>query len=264
MSDFHDEYTDLLGAYALDAVEPDEHRRIEAHLHTCPWCAAEVAESRELAAFLSHTGTDAPEGVWDRIVAELSPPAPPLRMSFSPAGELDPLTGPGSDEPAAPPSKVVPLPSRSIRTRTVVAVLGAAAVLLAALGFVAVDQSRRADKVRDDVASGTIPQSAGDVSVKLTGDDDDAGARAVINPSGKGYLVANDLPDPGRERLYQLWGRVDGVVLSLGTFDSETDVVNFQLDPSQLDAMEAFAVTEEQVPGVLASDHGPVLAGDVA
>ena len=160
-------------------------------------------------------------------------------------------------------SNVVPLLSRSVRTRTLAAVLGAAAVLLGALGFVAVDQNRQADKVRDDFASGTIPQSAGDFSVKLTGADDDAGARAVVNPSGKGYLVTNDLPDPGRDRLYQLWGQVDGVVLSLGTFDSDTDVVNFQLDPSQLDGMEAFAVTEEQMPGVLASDHGPVLAGEV-
>lgn len=262
MTEYHDEFTDLLGAYALDAVEPDEHRRIEAHLHTCPWCSAEVAEDRELAAFLAHTGTDAPEGVWDRIVAELSPPAPPVRMSFIAAGAIDPLAEAGS-EPAAASSNVVALSSRSVRTRTLAAILGAAAVLLAALGFVAVDQSRQADKVRDDFASGTIPQSAGDLSVKLTGDDDDAVARAVVNPSGKGYLVANDLPDPGRDKLYQLWGQVDGVVLSLGTFDSETDVVNFQIDPSQLDGMEAFAVTEEPMPGVQRSDHGPVLAGQV-
>ena len=266
MTEFHDDFTDLLGAYALDAVDPEERQRLDAHLHACPWCAAEVAEHREVAAFLSHSGTDAPPNVWDRIAAELSPPAPPLRMSFRPTGEVDPPaesdTAPSLSEPI---TNVVPFVGRrSVRTRTLAAGVSVAAVLLAVLGFVAVDQTRDANRIRDDVASGTIPRSPDDLSVELVGSNDRVGARAVVSSTGKGYLVPHDLPEPGSDELYQLWGQVDGVVLSLGTFGRDADVVNFQVDPGQLDGVEAFAVTKEQMPGVLASDHDPVLAGEVA
>lgn len=273
MTEFHDDFTELLGAFALDAVEPDERQRIEAHLHTCPWCAAEVAEHREVAAFLSHSGTDAPEGVWDRIAAELSPPAPPMRLSFTRTGEAEaaPLravaatpvqTADADDDVVAP--NVVPLTRRSVRMRTFAAAVTAAAVLLGAVGFVAVDQMRQREQIEAEVGSGTIPQGPDDLSVKLTGEDADAGAQAVVNPSGKGYLVSHGLRDPGQDELYQLWGQVDGVVLSLGTFDGSTEVVNFQVDPDQLDAVQAFAVTKERMPGVLASENAPVLVGEVA
>ena len=146
--------------------------------------------------------------------------------------------------------------------RTFAAVVASAAVLLGAVGFVAVDQMRQRNEA---VASpGTISQSPDDLSEKLIGDDARAGAQAVVNPSGKGYLVSHGLTDPGKDELYQLWGQVDGVVLSLGTFDGSTDVVNFQVDPDQLDGVQAFAVTKERMPGVLASENDPVLVGEVA
>src|SRR4051812_36552435 len=134
MSDHVDEFTELLGAYALDAVDDDEREAIEAHLLSCPRCRAEVAEHREVAAFLSK-GAPAPDGVWDRIAAELSPPAPPLRMTFSPDGDVDPLaTGAGTDSgdpgdtadvlPLAPPAT---RRGRSRRTWIITAAAAAAA-----------------------------------------------------------------------------------------------------------------------------------------
>ena len=41
-----------LGAYVLGALEPDERRRVEEHLETCPACAAELAEFAPLPALL--------------------------------------------------------------------------------------------------------------------------------------------------------------------------------------------------------------------
>ena len=77
------------------------------------------------------------------------------------------------------------------------------------------------------------------------------------------YLLVDDLPatDPGR--VYQLWGVVDGTVLSLGTFGADTDMVRFHIDPSRIDGVEAFAVTDEAAPGVVASEEEPVVAGTV-
>ncbi|MEA3055576.1 MAG: hypothetical protein QOD30_1008, partial [Actinomycetota bacterium] len=50
----HDEIQELLGAYALDAVDPDERSDVEDHLRDCARCRAEVAEHRDTAAFLAH------------------------------------------------------------------------------------------------------------------------------------------------------------------------------------------------------------------
>ena len=64
-------------------------------------------------------------------------------------------------------------------------------------------------------------------------------------------------------------GKVDETVLSLGTFGeaSRTDdgrtIVPFTVDPSRLDDLELFAVTQERAPGVAISDQAPILAGTV-
>ena len=48
----HDEAAELLGAYALDAVEADERDAIEHHLNECPRCRAEVALTPDGTGFL--------------------------------------------------------------------------------------------------------------------------------------------------------------------------------------------------------------------
>jgi len=52
----HHEIEELLGAYALDAVEPQETLEIEEHLRGCPRCRTEVGQHREMAALLAHAG----------------------------------------------------------------------------------------------------------------------------------------------------------------------------------------------------------------
>ena len=88
----HDEIAELLGAYALDAVEPDEAALVEDHLRECPRCAAEVAEHREVAAMLAHSGAPAPEGIWERIVEGLEEPPPEINLPVGappPPGVID-------------------------------------------------------------------------------------------------------------------------------------------------------------------------------
>src|SRR5689334_7705687 len=76
----HEQVQELLGAYAVDAVEPDEVADVEAHLEECSRCRAELAELREVGAFLAHSGGDAPAGLWDRIASSLDDNPPPLRL----------------------------------------------------------------------------------------------------------------------------------------------------------------------------------------
>ena len=56
----HAEIAELLGAYALDAVSPDEAAEIEEHLAECPRCRAEVSAHREVAGVLGNLSGTAP------------------------------------------------------------------------------------------------------------------------------------------------------------------------------------------------------------
>lgn len=254
----HDEFSEVLGAYALDAVDPDEAAAIEDHLRTCALCAREVSEHREIAALLTRGSTTAPQGVWDRIALELSPPPPAMRMTLA------------VEPPVAP---VVVLPSggevrtgrrRTVPVRVFAGALAVAACLLAVVGAITWDQSRRIDRMEAALIT-TAPATPGpgEVDVRLTGGGGDLTAQAVVDRRGVGHLYAADLPALPDGDVYQLWGKVDGTLLSLGAFGSGSDVVTFQIDPQRLGAVEAFAVTQERSPGVVTSTQDALVAGTV-
>ena len=70
----HEQAAQLLGAYALDAVDEEEAALIEAHVAECPRCTAELAEHREVAGMLGNMGGDAPRELWDRISSQATRP----------------------------------------------------------------------------------------------------------------------------------------------------------------------------------------------
>ena len=263
MSEYQDDFTDLLGAYALDAVDPDERERIELHLVDCPRCRAEVAEHREVAALLSQSGAPAPDGVWDRIAAELSPPAPPMRMTISPTGEATPAAPVAPAPPAADPD-VVPIgdaPSRrrGIQTRTMAALLGVAACLVMILGAVVVVQGQRD---RNQTVEELASQAAEDSKLKVDLTGEGGAAQAVVGANGQGYLIMDEAAVPAEGDVNQLWGVVDGTTLSLGTF-GDSSVVPFSVDADRIGDIEAFAVTQEKAPGVPSSENPAVMIGTV-
>ncbi len=170
----HSELQDLLGAYALDALDPDEAELVERHLPTCPRCRNELADHREVAGLLGYAGGTAPGGVRDRIIASLEEPPPALRLTrIPPSPGIAPTPAPpGLDRdtagpwgtPASPPidgwrpdqsqrtgaddkddkhdkhDKVVPIERgrrrKAIEMRVMAAVATAAAVIIvAAIGF---------------------------------------------------------------------------------------------------------------------------------
>ena len=98
------------------------------------------------------------------------------------------------------------------------------------------------------------------LQVDLAGDA--GSAKAVVGADGKGYLIMDGVDAPTDGDVYQLWGKVDETVLSLGTF-GDSGVVPFSVDPNRIGDIELFAVTEEKAPGVVASDQDPILAGTV-
>ena len=112
---------DLLGAYALDAVDADERGAFEAHLATCPACAAELDELRAMLADLAESTAVAP------------PPALRARVlqGVTPSGtEGSPAPVPPGAPPPALPDNVralrpAPGPSRRLLLAAAAAAVGA-------------------------------------------------------------------------------------------------------------------------------------------
>jgi anti-sigma-K factor RskA len=83
------ECRELLGAYVLGSLGPDETAAVEQHLETCPRCGREYAELASLPALLDLAGSadaeqEAPpaaleEAVLDRFARERRGLAPPSR-----------------------------------------------------------------------------------------------------------------------------------------------------------------------------------------
>jgi hypothetical protein len=238
----HDEIADLLGAYALDAVDDDERAEIEAHLVDCARCRAEVNEHREVATLLAHSGADAPEGVWSRIAGALDQPPPDLRLVPEPASQ-----------PTAPVRRV---------PRLAAALVAAAAGVVAVLGFQVRQQDQRIDELQAAVADPLAPafEAALDAPdsqlVELTSADGTIVLRGAVTDDGTGYLRASALPRLDLDRTYQLWGAAGDELVSLGVLGAEPDVVTFGARD-----FDGFAITEEDAPGVVTSRNRPVVTG---
>jgi anti-sigma-K factor RskA len=242
----HNEIMDLLGAYALDAVDDDERALIDEHLRACPRCRAEVAEHREVASLLAHGGGDAPEGVWQRIAESLEEAPPGLRLA--------PL-------PASPETSV----RRRAPSRLAMAVLAAAAVVVAVLGVQVRQQDQRIDELQTALQDPLVPAFQAALEDRdsrvfaLASSDGTIQLQAAMTDNGVGYLRATALPRLDQDRTYQLWGVAGAQIVSLGVLGADPHVVAFRAEP-----YERFAITEEDVPGVLTSGNPPVVAGRVA
>lgn len=226
---------ELLGAYALDAVDADERRRVDDYLEINPRAAAEVQSHREVATMLAFTGMDAPEDLWGRIAEEIGESAPPPGPELAKVMSID-------DAPRR----------RRISTIAPWIVSAAAAAVLA---FVAIGIADRADAPNAPLSSALeIARADRDsVTTTLVSEATDASAEAIIDQDGHGFVVANDLPTLPDGQTYQLWGVVDdGQVISLGIFGPNPEIETFSIDGP----VSALAITIEAFPGVV-SDGNP-------
>jgi len=246
--DPHDEVQELLGAYALDAVDGDERERVEDHLRECARCRAEVAQHREVAAQLASTGADAPEGLWRRIAAEL---------------ELEP--GAASGDLAA----ILPLAPRPASRGPLVGIAAAAAAVVVAVGVLGWQVHHDADQIRrlrgsvaasgvGPAASAALADPAARVTV-LSSTDGRVRLTAVVEPDGSGYLLhAGALPALPAGETYQLWAVSGAARISLGVLGGRPETVAFHAGGSGVGAL---AITAEHGGGAVQPTGTPLVTG---
>jgi anti-sigma factor RsiW len=261
----HDEAAELLGAYALDAVEPDEAEAIEAHLETCPRCRDELRGHREVVGLLAYAGQDAPEGLWDRVAARMHDPSEVSDVSVGRGAQAS-----GLRLLSTPPDRAAGSAPRGHLLRWMTVAAAAALVVVALLGVEVHRLQDRTNHLSGQVAAMSDQPTMADVRAALATPgaqkvqlESLAGAPqldAVILPSGAGYLYDSDLSPLASSRTYQLWGVVDNQVISYGVLGSALPAVESFRASS---GVSALAVTNEGAGGVVASTQRPVAAGSV-
>lgn len=264
----HEQLQEMLGAYAIDAVEPEERDEIERHLATCPRCRAEVAEHREVAGLLGYAGSDAPPGLWDRIAVSLEEPPPALRLTREvggPAGSGGPS---GAGAGVVDGATVVPIDRgrRSIGVRAFAALAAVAALVAAVLGVEVVRLNNRTNEIRQSIGVEAISaayQSAkanpGARQVVMKAPDGSHATIAVILPDGTAYLDPQNLPPLPANQTYQLWGVIGQDKVSLAVLGSRPRLLEFGAP----DSVAALAVTAERAGGVVVTTHQPFVVGPV-
>jgi hypothetical protein len=258
----HDAIVELLGAYALDAVDETEAAAIAGHLATCPRCADEVARHHQVAAMLGNSGGDAPVDLWDRIAARIESPAVAER-SFPQMRSMDPV-------PIGTASRN--RPRQHGRRRTIAALAAAAAV--AVVGVLGVEVGRLDHRVNQVAAasadqrltaaaqSALLDPQARRIVLTSTARGAQPAAEVVALPSGMAYVFNRHLPALSRADTYQLWTMTDGRAVSVGLLGAEPTTLAVSLDPSR--PSNAFAVTVEPSGGSVSPTRPPVASTTTA
>jgi anti-sigma-K factor RskA len=237
MSLEHEEIEDLLGAYALDAVEDSDRLEIERHLESCPVCRAEVSRHREVAALVSGPEQPPPDQVWERIRARLK----------------------GSREgPESPPEARRPRPGTQ---RLVAALAAAALVAVGFLGWRVVELEGRIDRGGSVVAAAEAALADPDARrLVLRSEDAALAADVVVLPDGTAYLFQDNLePLPG-DRTYQLWAMVGERPISAAVLGPDPGVTPFRVG----EGTGALAITEEGAGGAQAPTSDPIATASLS
>ncbi|MDQ1521692.1 MAG: hypothetical protein QOI55_2765, partial [Actinomycetota bacterium] len=231
----NDEMQEMLGAYALDALEPIDRARVDSYLERSVAARAEVDELRETAAMLASTPApteSAPPEIWDRIAQNIAE----------------------ADEHLAP---VVDLDQRHLQSRYGVPwkfaapIAAAAAIIVALLGYQVVDLRNQVDHTAVVTAAqyreATKVPGAKQASLTANGA---SLARVVVLPDGTGYLVNDNLAPLDGKQTYQLWAMVGDpqkpTAISAGVLGNDPHAAAFKVSAPVV----AFALTEEKAGGV--------------
>jgi anti-sigma factor RsiW len=267
----HDEVQELLGAYALDAVDDDERRDIEGHLESCPRCRGELDAYREVAAAIGNcaprTG-DPPGHLWDRVASNLRASRHGREEGTPDAELLRELRGKlARPERSTPPASVTPIHAErnaQRRRRQLGALAAAALVIIAGLGIELARLQNQVNQAQSALAGrgiqgavvATLDNPLHRGATLRTGDGRDVAQ--VVALDGHGYLLASDLVTLPGDRTYQLWGLISGQPVSLGLLGGRPGTVAFSFGsahPSKI------MITVEPSGGVTTPTQAPLAQG---
>ncbi|MCW2831727.1 MAG: hypothetical protein JWP31_2419 [Aeromicrobium sp.] len=193
----------LMAPYALDALAPDERIRFQNHLDDCVDCQAELAGFEATAARLGDAVSQTPPAALrNRLLAEISS-TPQVRPVVTSLAER-----------------------RGLR-RTLPRLAMAAAFMVGTVGVGGyVVEHQNAQDVRQHSADIQRVLAAGDAKTVEKNFSKGGNVRMVMSASKDSAVIfANQLPDPGRGKVYQVWMIDDDEPTSQGWFKSSDEMI---------------------------------------
>lgn len=234
----------LAGAYALDALPPDEERFFESHLSDCATCRQEVAELRATAAALGAGAAEtAPEGLRDAVLSQIDVTRQEPPVLADETGDLE---------------------SRTTRLKAALTSVAAAAlIVIVGLTAVVARLNGRLDDI--EARSGEVYQvlAAEDVhTVEMSANG--GTARVIVAEStGKGVFLAQGLEAAPEGKVYELWVIRDGEPAPAGLFRPDREGATVQILAGDVASAEAVAVTIEPEGGSPQPTSDPIMVAEV-
>lgn len=250
---------DLLAAYAVDAVDADERRLVEAHLRDCALCREDLARYAEAAVHLMDGRDIAPPAdVRNRVLDAV---AEQVSSSSEHDGAMT-----AEDQHARRPAPAHaqqsrPAPAHAQKRKPLAALWGLAAAGVIAVGGFAVLQDR--DEDLSPAQQVVQADDAERFEVEYEGE-----TLAVVSSDSlnRWVLLSDDLPALSQGEVYQAWW-VDeaGDVTSAGVVDGEADPERVEM-PLQgtPDQPTAVALSVEPAGGSEQPTTEPLLAIELA
>jgi anti-sigma-K factor RskA len=184
----------LSGAYAIDALSPEEAEEFRKHLAACTACCDEVRELREAAALMGASEASiVPTHLKAKIMAaaDRTPQMPPRVRHLR----------------SVPGNKWAP--------RLLAAAAAVILAVAAGIGYNAMQQPEHV--MAAPVAQVFNASDAHQATVKTTNGGE---ISVATSPSlGKMAVETDDLPDLGSSQVYQLWTLTDGRAASAGLLE---------------------------------------------
>jgi anti-sigma-K factor RskA len=202
MSD-HEQVRELLPAYALSCLDPEEEAEVRSHLAECSRCREDLAGYQGVTDCmgLASRSRVPPAALENRIMARVS------------AGRAAPGAAPAAGASRGPAAGRKPALSRPRWPRLMVPLAAAAAVLIVALAAGNILQAVRSGR------EAQVPQGVETVALLGTADAHDAYGTVVLDvDQNRGVLAVRGLPCLDAGHQYQLWLIHDGRRTSAGVF----------------------------------------------
>jgi anti-sigma factor RsiW len=238
------ELDELLGAYALDAVDDDEREQLDTYLERSDDARRQLAELRETAALLAYEGgASAPDELWGRIEDALAVEPPRLVLPLDHAR-----------------TRRNERPSRGMVAKIAVGIAAASAVAAGVTAVLVTDQMSRQEDRLDEMAQSVAHEGMRSAAAAAAADPrsqvlhlasptSDAAATVVSMPDGTAFVMGHHIPRLEEGRTYQLW-TMTGVpanpaMVPTAVLGRTVGVASFRAPADGL----GFVVSEEDAPG---------------
>ena len=276
----HTDYQDLLSAYALDAIDPDDGQALAEHLATCEECRGELIALREAGNLLAHASPATVPG--DHVRAQLLKQVRAEAVRSQPAQVVFGIAD-GVDQ-------IVQMPQRSKRVWPNLLRMAAAIAFVALLAGVVVlwrrdarlqaemrELSRQVEAQQNEIQRNrdlmarqkevlALLNSDAGTKIQLMGSPTAPDARATLmfdKKTGRAVLMTEGLPMPAADKAYEVWfipkGRspMPGKVF---TVDSSGHAMIMDQLPSEAMKDAVIAITVEPKSGSTAPTGAIYLA----